>query len=90
MATHYTITVETLGKYSENHTDTIDGNIRDEIATFEKSEEFNLGPRVGTRKGDDWDEYGGTRYYYYHNGRITVRTMYKQLTPAQRQGRRRF
>jgi hypothetical protein len=90
MATHYQIIVETLSKYTENHEDTVDNNIRDEIAWFEQSDQFKLGPRVGTKKGDDWDEHGGTRYYYYHNGRITVRTMYNQLTPSQRQGRRRF
>jgi hypothetical protein len=90
MATTYTITVESLSKGVERFDDTISEDLRASLAALEKDEEFNLGPRVGTRKEDDWDEYGGTRYYYYHNGRITVRTRYKQLTYHQRTGGRRF
>jgi hypothetical protein len=90
MATNYVITVETLVGGIGNWSDTVDGYLRAELADLEKSEDFNLGPRVGTRKGDDWDESGGTRYYYYHNGRITVATRYHQLTNNQRSGRRSY
>lgn len=89
MATTYTMTVETLvggiGKWSDTFSE-----LRGELAHLEKSEEFNLGLRVGSRKEDDWDVYGGTRYYYYHNGRITVTTHYHQLTTGQRSGRRSY
>lgn len=89
MATHYTMTVETYARWIEPFTDTF-SEMKGELASLEKSEEFNLGPRVGTRKEDDWDLYGGTRYYYYHNGRITVRTRYHQLTTGQRTGQRSY
>ena len=85
MATTYTITVETLNGGIGTFTDTV-SNLRGELYSMERSEEFALGPKVGTKKADDWDIYGGTRYYYYHNGRITVRTRYHQLTTAQRTG----
>jgi hypothetical protein len=90
MATTYTIVIETLVGGIGRWSDTISQDLRAELEMLEKSPEFNLGPRVATRKDDDWDEYGGTRFYYYHNGRISVLTRYKQLTAAQRQGRRRF
>ena len=89
MATQYTMTVETLSSGVQPFTDTF-SEMKGELAHLEKSEEFNLGPRVGTRKEDDWDVYGGTRYYYYHNGRITVRTRYHQLTTGQRTGGRSY
>jgi hypothetical protein len=89
MATIYTMTVETLRGGIGTFTDSF-GELKAELAHLEKSEEFNLGPRVGTRKEDDWDVYGGTRYYYYHNGRITVRTRYHQLTTGQRTGARSY
>lgn len=85
MATEYVFTVETLVGGIGKFTDTV-SEFRGELAAFEKDESFNLGPRVGMRKADDWDVYGGTRYYYYHNGRITVRTRYHQLTTGQRTG----
>lgn len=85
MATTYTITVETLRGGIGPWSDTV-SELRGELASIEKSPEFALGERVGTRKDDDWDVYGGTRYYYYHNGRITVRTRYHQLTTGQRTG----
>jgi hypothetical protein len=87
MATTYDMTVETYR--GEPFNDTF-SELRGELDFLEKSEEFNLGPRVGTRKEDDWDIYGGTRYYYYHNGRITVRTRYHQLTTGQRTGARPY
>lgn len=89
MATQYDFIVETLVGGIGTFTDTV-SEFRGELAQFEKSEEFNLGPRVGMRKADDWDVYGGTRYYYYHNGRITVRTRYHQLTTGQRTGSRSY
>jgi hypothetical protein len=89
MATEYQITVQTLEGGIGTFTDTVH-ELRSELASMERSEEFNLGPRVGTQKADDWDLYGGTRYYYYHNGRITVRTKYHQLTTAQRTGARSY
>lgn len=89
MATTYTITVETLvggiGKWS----DTV-SELRSELEFIEKHGDFALGERIGTKKADDWDVFGGTRYYYYHNGRITVRTRYNQLTYAQRTGARGY
>lgn len=89
MATQYQMTVETLVGGIGTFTDTF-SEMKGELSSLEKSEEFNLGPRVGTRKEDDWDVYGGTRYYYYHNGRITVRTRYHQLTTSQRTGARSY
>ena len=89
MATEYVITVETLVGGIGKFTDTV-SNLRGELYSMERSEEFALGPKVGTRKEDDWDVYGGTRYYYYHNGRITVRTRYHQLTTGQRTGARSY
>lgn len=89
MATTYTMTVQTLEGGIGTFSDTF-SELRGELEHLERSEEFNLGPRVGTRKEDDWDVYGGTRYYYYHNGRITVRTRYHQLTTAQRTGARPY
>lgn len=89
MATQYTMTVETFDRWIEPFTDTF-SEMRGELAHLETSPEFNLGPRIGTRKEDDWDVYGGTRYYYYHNGRITVRTRYHQLTTGQRTGARSY
>jgi hypothetical protein len=89
MATRYIVLVETLvggiGKWSDTFSE-----LRGELAHLEKSEEFALGPRVATKKADDWDEHGGTRYYYYHNGRITVTTRYHQLTTGQRTGARSY
>lgn len=85
MATTYTIIVQTLEGGIGPWSDTVP-ELRDELAFIEKQEDFALGPRVGTKKSDDWDLYGGTRYYYYHNGRITVRTAYHQLTTGQRTG----
>jgi hypothetical protein len=89
MATTYTISVHTLEGGIGPWSDTVH-ELRGELAHIEKSEEFALGPRVGTKKADDWDLYGGTRYYYYHNGRITVKTAYHQLTTAQRTGARSY
>jgi hypothetical protein len=89
MATTYTMTVQTLEGGIGTFTDTF-SELRGELEHLERSEEFNLGPRVGTRKEDDWDVYGGTRYYYYHNGRITVSTRYHQLTTGQRTGARSY
>lgn len=89
MATNYTITVQTLEGGIGTWSDTVT-ELRGELAFIEKSPEFALGPRVGTKKADDWDIYGGTRYYYYHNGRITVTTQYHQLTHAQRTGARAY
>lgn len=90
MATTYTVTVETYR--GEPFTDSFGSGLRGEIASLERSPEFNLGKRIGTAKDDDddWDLYGGIRYYYYHNGRITVRTQYHQLTIAQRTGSRGY
>jgi hypothetical protein len=89
MATTYTMHVQTLeggiGSWSDTFTE-----LRGELEFLEKSEEFNLGPRVASKKADDWDLYGGTRYYYYHNGRITVTTRYHQLTTGQRTGARSY
>lgn len=89
MATTYTMKVQTLeggiGPWSDTFSE-----LRGELEHLEKSEEFALGPRIGTRKADDWDLYGGTRYYYYHNGRITVTTRYHQLTTSQRTGTRSY
>jgi hypothetical protein len=89
MATTYTITVQTLVGGIGPWTDTVH-ELRSELDLIEKSEYFALGERVGTKKADDWDLYGGTRYYYYHNGRVTVRTAYHQLTTAQRTGARSY
>lgn len=89
MATQYTITVQTLEGGIGPWSDTV-SELRGELAHIEKSPEFNLGPRIGTKKADDWDVFGGTRYYYYHNGRITVTTRYHQLTTAQRTGARSY
>jgi hypothetical protein len=89
MATTHTITVQTLEGGIGPWSDTV-STLRDELKSIEESEEFALGERVGTRKADDWDTFGGTRYYYYHNGRITVRTAYHQLTTAQRTGGRSY
>jgi hypothetical protein len=89
MATTYTITVQTLEGGIGPWSDTVH-ELRGELAFIEKSEDFALGERVGTKKADDWDLYGGTRYYYYHNGRITVQTRYHQLTYAQRTGARSY
>ena len=89
MATKYIIQVETLNGGIGKWTDTV-SELRGELAHLEKAPEFELGPRIGTRKDDNWDEYGGTRFYYYHNGRITVTTRYHQLTTGQRTGARPY
>ena len=89
MATTYTITVQTLEGGIGPWSDTV-SSLRDELDSVEKNEEFALGERIGTRKADDWGVFGGTRYYYYHNGRITVRTHYNQLTLSQRTGARGY
>lgn len=80
MATNYVFQIYTLD--GEYHSDSCSSDMRGALKTYEESSEFNLGERVGTRK-DPYLE--NVRYYYYHNGRITVSTRYNQLTDSQRQ-----
>jgi hypothetical protein len=85
MATNWNFQVHLLD--GEVYSDQVNSDMRGQLETYEQSEELNLGPRVGTRKDPDLEN---VRYYYYHNGRITVSTRYDQLTDAQRQGRRSY
>lgn len=88
MATTYHILIETYDQIV--HSDTINCDLRKELASLEKDEQFNLGHRVGTWN-DPWyaeDKTTKVRYYYYHNGRIRVTTNYNQLTYSQRTGKR--
>lgn len=81
MATTYIFQIDTLK--GEHHSDQCSSDMRGQLETYEQDSEFNLGPRVGTRKDPDLEN---VRHYYYHNGRITVSTRYHQLTNAQRTG----
>jgi hypothetical protein len=87
MATHYSIHVASLN--GERFSDQVDSNVRDHIKQLALDPLFNLGDKVATKRGKS-DEFNAKVVYYYHNGRITVTTHYKQYTANQRQGRRRF
>lgn len=90
MATNYDIYVQTYA--GEDHSDTITSDLRAELTSLERDENFGLGHRVGTWSDPHYkdDPYCKVRWYYYHNGRICVTTRYQQLTANQRQGRRSY
>lgn len=82
MATNYGISAYHIG--GEIFRDTVSSNMREEV--FHVAQIMDFGEHVVTREDKKDPE---LKHFYFHNGRITVRTQKDQYTHEQRMGRRR-
>lgn len=84
MATQYQFSVYPMPRNAE-FSDAVETGIRAEVESV--AQQMELGRKVLVQRDKEDTE---LTHHYYHNGRITVRTMKNQMTANQRHGLRSF